>query len=79
MDARLRFEYDREGDILTISTKPPYKEQESEEIGDDVIVRLNPDTGDVEHVELLFFSTRLLRGTLVDLPLTAELRLAQRS
>ena len=78
MDAHLRFEYDREGDILTISTRSPYKEQESEEIGDDVVVRLNPDTGDVELVELLFFSTRLLRDTLVDLPLTADFRLAQR-
>lgn len=79
MDAHLRFEYDREGDILTISTRSPYKEQESEEIGDDVVVRLKPDTGDVELVELLFSSTRLLRDTLVDLPLTVDLRLAQRS
>jgi hypothetical protein len=79
MDAHLRFEYDREGDILTISTRSPYKEQESEEIGDDVVVRLKPDTGDVELVELLLFSTRLLRDTLVDLPLTVDLRLAQRS
>jgi uncharacterized protein YuzE len=67
MDAQLRFEYDREGDIFTISTRSPYEEQETEEIGDDVVVRLNPDTGHVEVVELLFFSTRLLRDTLVDL------------
>jgi uncharacterized protein YuzE len=79
MGAHLRLEYDRDGDILTVSTKPPYPEQESEEIDDGVVVRLNPDTGDVEHVEVLYFSTRLLRGTLVDLPLAADLRLAPRS
>jgi hypothetical protein len=79
MDAHLMIEYDREGDILTVSTRAPYQEQESEEIDDGVVVRLNPETGDVEQVEILFFSTQLLRSTLLDLPLAAELRLAPRS
>ncbi len=47
-------------------------EQESEELGDEVIARLNPKTG---HLEVLFFSTRLLRGDLFELPVTAELHL----
>jgi len=76
MDAKLTFEYDREGDILYINTRPPYPEQESEEIGDEVIARLNPDTGQVENLEVLFFSTRLLRSHLFELPVTADLRLA---
>ena len=79
MDAHLKLEYDRDGDILTVSTRTPYLKQESEEIDDGVIVRLNPDTGEVEHIEILFFSTQLLRSTLLDLPLAAELRLASRS
>ncbi len=79
MDAHLTFEYDRDSDILTVSTRTPYADQESEEIDDGVIVRLNPNTGDVENVEILFFSTRLLRGTLVDLPVKADLRLTARS
>jgi uncharacterized protein YuzE len=59
MDARLTFRYDREGDILYIDKCPPYPEQESEEIGDEVIGRLNPRSGEIENLEVLFFSTRL--------------------
>ena len=42
MDAALKFEYDKVGDILYISKCPPYAEQESEALEDDVVVRLNP-------------------------------------
>ena len=75
MASKLIFHYDRGGDILYINKRPPYPEQESEEIGDDVIARLNPTTGEIENLEVLFFSTRLLRGDLFELPVTAELRL----
>ena len=47
----------------------------SEELGDEVIARLNPVTGEVENVEVLFFSTRLLRDNLFELPIKADLRL----
>ena len=73
MGARLTFTYDREADILHIDTCPPYAAQESEELGDEVIARLNPGTGAVENLEVLFFSTRLLRSELLNLPVTAEL------
>ena len=43
MAAKLAFQYDREADILHISSRPPYAEQESEELGDDVIARLEFD------------------------------------
>jgi uncharacterized protein YuzE len=71
----LTFQYDRSGDILYISKRPPYAEQDSEELGDDVIARLNPDTGEIENLEILFFSTRLLRSNLFELPIAADLRL----
>lgn len=74
MEARLKFEYDREGDILHINKCNPYEAQESEELEDDVIVRLNPQTGDIENVEVLFFSTRLLRKELFELPVLAEFK-----
>ena len=48
MEKRLSLHYDREADILYISKLPPYKKQESEEIGDGVIARLNPETGEIE-------------------------------
>lgn len=76
MDARLSFKYDREADILYIDTVPPYGEQESEELGNDVIARINPVTGEVENLEVLFFSSRLLRREWFDLPIVADLRLA---
>ena len=47
MAAKLSFKYDREADILYIDTRPPYAEQESEELGDDVIARLNPTSGEI--------------------------------
>lgn len=75
MEAQLSLKYDREADILYIDKRQPYPEQETEELGDDVIARLNPVTGEIETVEVLFFSTRLLRQDLVVLPITADLRL----
>lgn len=79
MAAQLSFKYDREGDILYIDKVPPYAEQETEELGDDVIARLNPTTGEIENLEVLFFSTRLLRSDLFSLPVTADLRVAGKS
>ena len=76
MATRLAFQYDRDADILYITSRPPYPEQETEELGDDVIARLNPETGDVETLEVLFFSTRLLRSDLFELPVTADLHRA---
>lgn len=78
MAAKLSFKYDREADILHIGTCQPYPEQESEELGDGVVARLNPKTGEIENLEVLFFSTRLLRNELFELPVLADLRLADR-
>jgi len=75
MEAQLSLKYDREADILYIDKRQPYPEQETEELGDDVIARLNPHTGEIETLEVLFFTTRLLRQDLVELPITADLRL----
>ena len=79
MGAKLSFKYDRAADILHIDECPPYEAQDSEELGDEVIARLNPATGEVENLEVLFFSTRLLRNDLFELPLTAELHIAPQS
>jgi len=73
MEAKLNLKYDRDADILYINKCPPYREQETEELGDDVIARLNPGTGEIENLEVLFFSTRLLRHDLMELPVAAEL------
>ena len=75
----MSFKYDREADILYVDTTIPYAEQESEEVGDGVVARLNPTTGEIENLEILFFSTRLLRTDLIELPIMADLRLAERA
>ena len=72
MEARLTFKYDRQADILHIDKRPLYAEQESEELSDRIAAPLNPDTGEVENLEVLFFSTRLLRTDLFDLPVSAD-------
>jgi len=69
MGKKLAFKYDREADILYINKIAPYPEQESEEFGDDIIARSNPETGEVENIEVLFFSTRLLREDLFEVPM----------
>jgi uncharacterized protein YuzE len=75
MAAKLSFRYDRLGDVLYIDKCPAYPEQESEELGDEIVARLNPQTGEIENLEILFFSTRLLRSELFELPVSAHLRL----
>ena len=75
MAEKLTFRYDREADILYIDKCTPYSEQESEELGGEIIARLNPETGEVENLEVMFFSTRLLRSDLFELPISADLRL----
>ena len=77
MGEKLTFEYDREADVLYINRCPPYPEQESEELDDEVVARLNPDTGEVENLEVMFFSTRLLRKELFELPISAKLHLVR--
>jgi len=75
MAENLIFQYDREGDILYINRCSPYAEQESEELGDDVIARMNPRTGEIENLEVLFFSQRLQDNTFLDLPISVNFNL----
>jgi uncharacterized protein YuzE len=75
MAEKLTLHYDREADVLYIGKREPYAEQESEELGDEVIARLNPQSGEIENLEVLFFSTRLLRSDILELPISAELRM----
>jgi uncharacterized protein YuzE len=75
METSMTFKYDRDADILYVNMCAPYPEQATEELGDDVVARLNPTTGAVENVEVLFFSTRLLRSEIIQIPVNADVRL----
>ncbi len=76
MDKKLKLFYDREVDILHIDRTSPYSQQESEELEDVVVARMNPETNEIENLEVLFFSTRLLRSNEFELPVPASFRLA---
>ncbi len=45
-------------------------------MGEGVVARMNPTTGEIENLEILFFSTRLERSDAFELPVTPDLRLA---
>ena len=52
----LTIRYDKIGDILYIDRCLPYADQESEEIGDEVVARMNLTTCTIENLAILFFS-----------------------
>ena len=74
MEEKLVFRYDRVGDILYIEKRPPNSLQETQELGDDVVARLNPVSGEIEILEVLFFSTRLLQENVLTIPVEARMR-----
>ena len=75
MKSNMTIRYDKIGDILYIDQCIPYAEQESEEIGDEIIARLNPANGNIENLEILFFSKRLQTQNIFELPIFAQLQL----
>lgn len=75
MATSLTVKYDKAGDILYLGKTKPYPEQESEELEYGVVARLNPQTRDLENLEILFFSSRIAKGETVHLPVTAEFHL----
>jgi uncharacterized protein YuzE len=70
----LSFRYDSEADILYIDTLAPYAAQESEELSDGVVARLNVDTGKIENLEILAFWARLTEREEIVLPVAARLQ-----
>jgi len=78
VEAQLIVEYDRVGDVLYLGITAPYPEQESEELDYGVVARLNPKSGAIENLEILFFSTRVARGEALRVPVCAEFRLPER-
>jgi len=75
MGTKLSFKYARMSDILYINTCSPYPEQESEELDNEVVARFNPETNKIENLEVLFFSTRLLRKDIFELPISVNMKL----
>lgn len=74
MGQKLTLRYDREGDILYIDKREPYAEQDSDDLGDEVIARLNPVTREIENLEILFFTARLSGSEALEVPVAVDLR-----
>ena len=68
----LIFEYDVEGDIMFIAKRRPYLGQDEDDIEDMVVARCHPHTNEVESIEILFFTTRVVSRSPVrlDIPVT---------
>ena len=74
MEANLKATYDRKADILRFDKVKPYAEQETEELGDDTIARMNPSTNEIENIEIFFFSIRLLSKDVFEIPVLANFK-----
>ena len=77
MGAELKIEYQEDADILIISKCPSYLGQDEDEIDDLVCGRMNPDTGEIEYIEVVFFKARLKKEGKVVLPIDATLRFVE--
>lgn len=77
MEKELKFYYDQEGDVLDISVGEPASAV-SEEIGDDVFVRLDAGTKEVVGFSILNF-TRWFKDLKSEkkIPVTAQFHLAK--
>ena len=78
MAEKLNIAYDRIGDILYLETVKPYSRQRTKHLGPDVLGRLNPRTGAIENIEILFFARRAGRRRGIALPVSAQLRRTRR-
>ena len=72
---KMKFFYDKEGDILDISLGEPEKAT-SREIGDDTIIRIN-ERDEIVGVTILNFEKRFEKSNLEYLPLYAKFSLIQ--
>jgi hypothetical protein len=61
METPLTFEYDEAGDILYINKVRPYPAQDTDQLTYNVTARRNPRTDAVENLEILFFTSWLLK------------------
>ncbi len=75
MERELRLSFDKEGDVLDISLGEP-KGAISKEIGDDILIRLDPETDEILGFTILNFEKRFEHiGMSKIVPITANFRL----
>ena len=71
----MRFYYDQEADVVYFSKGKPSKEDSSREVGEDVVMRFNSQTGQITGLTILNFSKRTSKKPAVyNLPFDIEMR-----
>jgi len=71
MEKKLKFFFDKKGDVLDIAIGEP-KEAVSKEIGNDVVMRIDPKTNEIVGFTILNFEKRFEHLEKVEtLPITA--------
>ena len=73
MATGLTLEYSNQADVLCILKCPPYIGQQTTEIDDFVIARMNPKMPEIEYLEILLFFRRLEQYGQLRLPTNATL------
>lgn len=76
MAEKLRMFFDKKGDIMDISLGKP-RAAISKEIGDDILMRIDPETSEVLGFTVLNFEKRFERTKVEIFPLTAKLAQAK--
>jgi len=76
MEEKLRMFFDKKGDVLDISLGEP-REAISKEIGDDILMRIDPQTSEVLGFTILNFEKRFEHTKVEIFPLTAKLAQAK--
>lgn len=76
MEEKLRMFFDKKGDVMDISVGEP-REAISKEIGDDILMRIDPETSEVLGFTVLNFEKRFERTKVEIFPLTAKLAQAK--
>lgn len=72
----LQYFFDKEADVLYLSQGEPRADAESEEVGDGIVARFDPDTREVVGFTILNFLKRSEQGLpAVVLPFRADLTL----
>ena len=74
MDSHLTIKYDLSSDTLTLEQYPLHTGQRSGEICEGVSARLNPETGEIESLEIRRFKARTENDGEIVLPINAVLR-----
>jgi hypothetical protein len=76
-EAKIQIGIDNEADILLILKGDTYPAQICEEVADEIVVRLNPITKEVEAIQIMNFSERFFKNDLFELPVIADFFLAK--